>query len=122
MKLRAGKILVAAVSVSVLLLGAGVSAAPLPQGTGEKFEASFPASAHAGAITGRVFVVVSTKGEAEPRLTAGGWGDWGPLFGVDVNGLAPEQSAVIDASTPGAPVRSLRGMLESVRIWIGDLR
>ena len=39
---------------------------------------------------------------------AGSWGDSGPLFGVDVNALAPEQTAVIDASTPGAPVRSLR--------------
>jgi hypothetical protein len=79
-----------------------------PQAAGGKFEVSFPASTHAGAITGRVFVVVSTKDKPEPRLQAGSFGDSGPFFGVDVNALAPEQPAVIDASTPGSPPRSLR--------------
>ena len=32
----------------------------------------------------------------------------GPLFGLDVNKLEPEQTAVIDGSTFGAPVHSLR--------------
>ena len=95
---------------AVFLLAARASGAPVPQAAagGPKFEVSFPASAHAGAITGRVFVVVSTKDKPEPRLQAGNWGDSGPFFGVDVNGLQPEQSAVIDASTPGSPMRSLR--------------
>jgi len=93
---------------AVFLLAAHANAAPLPQAVGGKFEVSFPASAHTGAITGRVFVVVSTKDKPEPRLQAGNWGDSGPFFGVDVNALTPEQSAVIDASMPGSPVRSLR--------------
>ena len=93
---------------AVFLLAARANAAPLPQAVGGKFGVSFPASAHTGAITGRVFVVVSTKDKPEPRLQAGNWGDSGPFFGVDVNALTPEQSAVIDASTPGSPVRSLR--------------
>src|ERR1700683_5037156 len=92
----------------LLTAGASVEAAALPQAEGTKLEVSFPASAHAGAITGRVFVVVSTSDKPEPRLQAGSWGDSGPFFGVDVNGLAPGQSAVIDASTLGSPVRSLR--------------
>jgi hypothetical protein len=53
-------------------------------------------------------VVVSTSDKPEPRLQAGNWGDSGPFFGVDVNALAPEKGAVIDASTPGSPMRSLR--------------
>ena len=93
---------------AILLLAPSLHAAPLPQTTGGRFEVSFPASAHAGAITGRVFVVVSTSDKPEPRLQAGSWGDSGPFFGVDVNGLGPEKSAVIDAGTPGSPVRSLR--------------
>jgi len=90
------------------LLAASANAAPLPQAGGGKFEVSFPGSVHAGTLTGRVFVVVSTKDKPEPRFEAGSWGDLGPFFGVDVNALAPEQIAVVDASTPGSPVRSLR--------------
>ena len=93
---------------AVFLLAAHRKAAPSPEAAGTKFEVSFPESAHAGAITGRVFVVVSTKDKPEPRLQAGSWGDSGPFFGVDVNALAPEHAAVIEASTPGSPVRSLR--------------
>jgi len=108
MKIKVKNYFSAAVSVAIVLLTASVHAAANPNAAEEKIEVSFPASAHAGAITGRVFVVITTKDKPEPRLTAGGWGDSGPLFGVDVNALAPEQAAVIDASTPGAPVRSLR--------------
>jgi hypothetical protein len=93
---------------TAFLLSARAMAAPLPQAASGKFEVSFPAAAHAGAITGRLFVVVSTKDKPEPRLEAGSWGDSGPFFGVDVNAWAPEHSAVIDLSTPGSPVRSLR--------------
>ncbi|HEV2380314.1 MAG TPA: alpha/beta hydrolase-fold protein [Terriglobia bacterium] len=73
-----------------------------------KFEITFPASAHADAITGRVFVMISPEREPEPRLRAGFWGDAPPLFGADVDSLKPGQSAVIDGSTLGYPVDSLR--------------
>src|SRR5580658_9165062 len=89
------------------LLAAHRKAAPSPEAAGTKFEVSVPASVHAGAITGRVFVVVSRRDKPEPRLQAGSWGDSGPFFGVDVNALAPDETAVIDESTPGSPVRSL---------------
>jgi hypothetical protein len=95
-------------AVFLLAVGASANAAPAPQAAGTKFEVSFPASAHAGAITGRVFVVVTTNEKPEPRLAAGSWGDSGPLYGVDVNTLTPGQAAVIDASTPGSPIHSLR--------------
>jgi hypothetical protein len=92
---------------AVFLLAAHRKAAPSPEAAGTKFEVSFPASAHAGAITGRVFVVVSRRDKPEPRLEVGSWGDSGPFFGVDVNALAPDETAVIDQSTPGSPVGSL---------------
>jgi hypothetical protein len=97
----------ACAAIFLLALGANAKAA-LPQAGGTKFEVSFPASAHAGTITGRVFVVVSTSDKPEPRLQAGNWGDSGPFFGVDVNALTAGQSAVINESTLGSPVRSLR--------------
>ena len=108
MKLNIRMSVTGTVCAAVFLLAAGANAAASPQAAGTKFEVLFPAAAHAGAITGRVFVVVSTKDKPEPRLQAGSLGDSGPFFGVDVDALAPEKSAVIDASTPGSPVRSLR--------------
>src|SRR5579872_936381 len=96
---------------AALLLAGRAGAAPLPQAAaagGAKFEVSFLAAAHAGAITGRVFVVISSTDKPEPRLVAGSPADGGVLFGVDVNALAAGQSAVIDGSTFGAPVHSLR--------------
>ncbi|PYT73740.1 MAG: hypothetical protein DMG42_11830, partial [Acidobacteria bacterium] len=74
----------------------------------QRFEISFPTAVHAGSITGRAYVVITKTDTPEPRLVAGSWGDSGPLFGVDVNKLAADETAVIDESTFGAPVHSLR--------------
>jgi hypothetical protein len=88
---------------------AGSQAAGIAAGAGAtKFEISFPAGAHAGPITGRVFLVLTKTDKPEPRMVAGSWGDSGPLYGVDVNALGAEQAAVIDGDTFGAPVHSLR--------------
>ena len=76
--------------------------------TGTRFEVSFSAAAHAGPITGRVFVIVGKSESPEPRLQVGSWGGQTPFFGVDVDQLKPGQTAVIDAGTLGYPVASLR--------------
>jgi len=73
----------------------------------QKFEISFPASAHSRPITGRVFVALSKQGP-EPMLQAGNWGGQAPFFAIDVDQLRPGQTAVIDASVPGYPVASLK--------------
>jgi hypothetical protein len=75
-----------------------------------RFAVSFPASLHSEPITGRAFVVITKTDNPEPRLVAGTWGDSGPLYGVDVNTLGAEQTAVIDGDTFGAPVHSLRDL------------
>lgn len=90
--------------VAFFIVSAGAHAA-------EKFEISFPSAVHAGPITGRAFVVITKSDAPEPRLVAGSWGDSGPLFGADVNRLAPDEPVVIDESTFGAPVHSLRDIL-----------
>ncbi|MGH9482423.1 MAG: alpha/beta hydrolase-fold protein, partial [Terriglobales bacterium] len=82
-------------------------AAGSSQGPGPRFELSFPASAHAGPVTGRVFVFVSRSERPEPRLQASGYTGRSPFFGADVDGLAPGQAAVVDATAPGFPVTSL---------------
>jgi hypothetical protein len=108
MKLILRTVLSAVACVTVFCLPARVQAAPVPQAAGPKFEVSFPASAHAGTVTGRVFVMISTKDKPEPRMLAGGWWESGSLYGVDVEGLKPEQAAVVDAGTSGVSKRSLR--------------
>ena len=105
--MRAKTILSWTARAGILMLTACVCTAAA--GTAEtKFEVSFPAAVHAAAITGRTFVVVTKTDKPEPRLVAGSPGDAGPLYGVDVNGLAPGAAVVIDGNTFGAPIHSLR--------------
>jgi enterochelin esterase-like enzyme len=72
-----------------------------------RFEISFPASAHAEPITGRVFVILSRRATPEPRLQAGFWFQQVPIYGADVSQLRPGQPVIIDASTLGYPLKSL---------------
>ena len=80
-----------------------------------RFNVSFPASAHAGPITGRAYVMitrsleVTVRGEkrkAEPRQQVGRTGI--PFFGRDVIQLKPGQAATIDETDLGSPVESLK--------------
>src|SRR5512142_1521236 len=85
--------------------GAGIQRAgrrPLPL----RVEISFPASAHAQPITGRVYVMISRTADREPRLQIGRTGV--PFFGRDVEHLKPGQVATIDETALGSPVDTLR--------------
>ncbi len=70
-----------------------------------RFEISFPKSVRSQPVTGRVYVMITRRSEPEPRFQIGRTGV--PLFGRDVESLAPGESAVIDASDLGSPVVSL---------------
>src|SRR5689334_21776057 len=82
-----------------------VPSALLAQG---RFEITVPAAAHAGPITGRVYVALSktSDGQRTPIQQTGETGV--PLFGVDINETAPGRAIVVDAQAFGFPVRSLR--------------
>jgi hypothetical protein len=104
-----GKALKNVLMTLVLLFAVVRGCAGAPQaGSKLKFEISFLPSAHAEPITGRVFVIISSDAQPEPRLRAGFWGDAPPLYGADVDQLKPGDAAVIDEGTPGYPVDSLR--------------
>lgn len=77
-------------------------------GSGLTFDISFPASAHEGSITGRVYVMISDNAEREPRLQIGTLGI--PFFGQDVENLAPGAAATIDHKTFGYPIESLKNL------------
>ena len=74
----------------------------------QKFEVSFAAPAHDGPITGRIFVALAKKEAPAPLQQIGSWGGQAPFFGLDVDQLAPGRAAIVDASTPGYPARSLK--------------
>ncbi|MGH7484167.1 MAG: hypothetical protein ACREMY_01015, partial [bacterium] len=72
-----------------------------------RFDVSFIPQAHDGAITGRVFVMITRSVDkiAEPRLQIGRTGV--PFFGRDVERLAPEQVISIGAGDLGTPIDSI---------------
>src|SRR3984893_4109244 len=92
------------------LAGLVLTATAAEPGAGLRFELSFPASVHSGSVDGRVFVVITREGKKEPRLQfgkSGGQYRSVPVFGEDVQGLAPGQAAVIDSRSEGYPVDRL---------------
>ncbi len=78
------------------------------QPTKTRFEISVPAGVGADSITGRVYVMITTRSEEEPRLLIGRTGE--PFFGRDVERLAPGQAAVIDGADLGWPVETLSAL------------
>jgi len=75
---------------------------------GLRFEVSYPASANAGPVTGRVFVMITRRGQPEPRLQIGRTG--APFFGRDIEALPAGKPAVIDAAVLGSPIESLNDL------------
>ncbi len=77
------------------------------QSSSLKFAITLPASTHSAPITGRAFVIVSRDSNPEPRFEAHPFDRALPIFGRDVNALAPGKSVIIDATVPGYPLKSL---------------
>jgi hypothetical protein len=73
-----------------------------------KFEVSFPASAHAGPITGRVYVIITRRETPAPMQQIASGITQTPFFAVDVDQLAPGRAATVDASAAGYPLNSLK--------------
>lgn len=94
-------------TMSLSIVAAAALASGCSSGRGLQFQIAFPAAAHAGAITGRVFVFLSTRPTPEPRLQPLGYGGNIPFFAADVDQLAPGQPATLDRSSAGAPLASL---------------
>ena len=68
-----------------------------------RFEVGIAPAAHAGPVTGRLVIVVAKDSVPEPRLTIFPQGPW--IFGVDLDRLQPGQTAVVDDSADGYPIR-----------------
>ena len=72
------------------------------------FSVSFPASQSQQPLDGRVLLVLAKTNSPEPRQQVSDGVETAQLFGIDVNGLKPGQTAVIDAGTFGYPKHSLK--------------
>ncbi len=94
-----------ALLITVLFLGGLPDVAPAQTNEGAQFRVTYPASAHDGPITGRVFVMISETDTREPRLQIGREGT--PFFGRDVKALAPGEYGIIDVTDIGSPLESL---------------
>ncbi len=92
----------AALAAAVILL-----AAPLGSFAQVKFAVSFPAERSRTPVDGRVLLLLSTNGDAEPRFQINDGPATQLVFGIDVEGLAPGADAAVDASAFGYPLRSL---------------
>ncbi|MGB6640281.1 MAG: hypothetical protein WBG67_05865 [Thermoanaerobaculia bacterium] len=93
------------ICVATILL-AGVSIANPPSQALE-FGVGFAKVVATEPIDGRVILLLSTSDETEPRLQVRAGVNAVQLFGVDVEGMAPGEQAVVDSAVFGYPVRSL---------------
>ena len=97
------------IAIALLVFGSLTAAGITPaQEQGTRFEITFPASAHAGPITGRVFVMLARNNDAEPRFQIGRTGS--PFFGRDIDKLAPGEKAIIDGGDLGSPIENVNDL------------
>ncbi|MBS1853702.1 MAG: hypothetical protein JST79_22610 [Acidobacteria bacterium] len=88
------------VAYTILILSAAAFAAPT-------FSVSFPKSRSDQALDGRILLLLSTDPSAEPRMQISESPNTQMIFGVDVDGMQPGQTKVLDDSAFGYPVRYL---------------
>jgi hypothetical protein len=96
------------------------AANPKPQPL--RFEISFGKEMSATPLDGHMLLLISRNNDQEPRFQM----DYDTtksqqMFGVDVEGLAPGASAVVDASALGYPLESLSD-LPAGDYWVRDLK
>ena len=75
---------------------------------GPRVEITVAAALRAAPVTGRMYLFVSRGDDVEPRLQVRHESDCTPFFGVDVTALAAGTPGVIDATTLGYPLASLK--------------
>ncbi len=85
-----------------------------------RFAVSFSAERSKTPLDGRVLLMISTDNSKEPRLQIDDSPKTQQIFGVDVDGLRPGQSAFIDGGAFGYPVKSLN-QIPAGTYWVQAL-
>lgn len=90
------------------------------QTTNLRFAISFPESSSKESLDGRVLLLVSTDNSREPRFQINEDLNTQQVFGIDVDGLKPNQEAIVDGNAFGYPRRSLSDVPEG-EYWVQAL-
>ena len=80
----------------------------LARAAGPSFAVSFPKVRSEKPLDGRIFLLLSNDPAAEPRMQIDDSVRSQMIFGMDVEGMPPGQTVVVDDSAFGYPIRSLR--------------
>jgi hypothetical protein len=108
MRITLRKVFNAAFFLAILVTITRPSISSAASGSGSKFEIAFPRERSAQPLDGRLLLLLSTDPSEEPRMQINISPNTQMVFGIDVDGLAPDSIAVVDAEAYGYPVRSLR--------------
>jgi hypothetical protein len=92
---------------SCLLLFKPALAAEDAKTEGPEIRVSFPPELSKTPLDGRLLVMLSTDPKDEPRNQINDSTKTQQIFGIDVNGLQPDQEATIDGSALGYPLESM---------------
>jgi hypothetical protein len=85
-----------------------------------RFSISFPESASKQPLDGRLLLLISTDNAKEPRFQISEDLSTQQVFGVDVDGMKPGQTATFGATAPGYPLGSL-AQVPSGEYWVQAL-
>ena len=80
------------------------------EGGAPAFVVTLPDTAGKVPLDGRMLLLLSTDSTAEPRFQVADGPATQLVFGMDVEGLQPGESVVVDTAAFGYPVRSLSGL------------
>jgi len=90
-----------------LTLISAVAVAAVESTTGVRFAVTLPESLGTEPVDGRLLVMLSTDGSEEPRQQISDRHTTQQVFGVDVEGVMPGGTVIVDATAFGYPLRSL---------------
>jgi len=93
--------------IFALALFAGLTAAADREECRLRFGVSFAAERSKDPIDGRMLLLISADGSAEPRFQVSDGPRTQLVFGIDVDGLKPGEEAVFDKTAFGYPLRSI---------------
>ncbi|MFC1729018.1 hypothetical protein ACFL6I_01665 [candidate division KSB1 bacterium] len=79
----------------------------IPRSSSHRFEIAFTEELSPDELDGRMLLLISNDDSAEPRFQINDGANTQLVFGVDVEGLQPGESAVFEREVFGYPVRSI---------------
>jgi hypothetical protein len=102
------RIRVARLLSTILIALFASTTAAAPQATAPRFAVSFPKERSAQSLDGRILLLLSTDGSAEPRTQVGISYKTQMVFGLDVEQFEPGKAVTVDDAAFGYPIRYLR--------------